>query len=308
MAKIAVLGMGAMGSRMAISLLKANHQVIVWNLLPSACDPVVALGATSATTPRQAADTADFVIAMVWDDQASSYVWLDENVGALAAMRKEAIALECATLTIEHERRLFDACTSRDIEFVSAPMAGSLPEADNRTLVFTVGATDKAFAKVEPILKAMGSTVNHAGQPLDGISEKLIINGKLAIEYAHAAEMVALDWRMGTDAKHRLKLRQAAPTFSARGIREAKFMLEGDRAVRVKVNQLIKDLSNQIQQLEAFHVPCPMHRAALTVLETARNQGYGDDDATVMAMLHRESAEEAEEVVAAAQAANSEAT
>lgn len=306
MAKIAVLGMGAMGSRMALSLLKANHQVVVWNLVASACSPIVAKGATMAETPKQAADGADFVIAMVWDDEASSYVWLDEKVGALAAMRPDAIALECATLTIEHERHLFDACASRGLEFVSAPMAGSLPEADNCTLVFTVGATDTAFVRVEPILKAMGSIVNHAGLPLDGISEKLIINGKLAIEYAHAAEMVALDWMMQSDAPRRLKLRQAAPTFSARGIREAKFMLEGNNTVRVKVNQLIKDLSNQIQQLEAFNVPCPMHRAALTVLERARNQGYGDDDATVMAMLHREAAEEAQESIATAQGAHDE--
>lgn len=293
MAKIAVLGMGAMGSRMAKALLEAGHAVTVWNIVDEGCAPLVALGATRAPTPRAAAREAEFVIAMVWDDQASAYVWLDPDVGALDGMSRGSVALECATLTIGHERKLFDACSGAGVEFVSAPMAGSLPEADAKTLVFTVGATPEAFARVEPVLKAMGKRVNHAGGPLDGISEKLIINGKLGIEYAHAAEMVALDLMMRNDTDRRLPIRESAPTFSARGIREARFMLDGNETVRAKVNQLIKDISNQIQQLEAYRIPCPMHRAALKVFEDARDAGHGDQDAVVVARLYRHAAQDA---------------
>lgn len=287
MSKVAVLGMGAMGSRMAKALLEAGYSVAVWNIAESACDPLVELGATKAGSPRTAAEGAEFVIAMVWDDAASASVWLDEQTGALRGMSSGAIALECATLTVEHERNLLRACEQAGIEFVSAPMAGSLPEADARTLVFTVGATPQTFDRVRPLLQAMGKKINHAGGPLDGISEKLIINGKLGIEYAHAAEMVALDMAMRNDTERRLAIRESAPTFSARGIREARFMLAGDETVRVKVDQLIKDISNQITQMETYGVPCPMHRAALQVFEQARDAGYGGQDAVTVMTMHR---------------------
>lgn len=149
----------------------------MWNLDQSACAALIELGATAFTTAGDAAREAEFVIAMVWDDQASKFVWLNEQTGALASMSKGSVALECATLTIEHESALADACSSVGIEFVSAPMSGSLPEADAKTLIFTVGATEEAFERVKPILLAMGSKINHAGGPLDGISQKLIING-----------------------------------------------------------------------------------------------------------------------------------
>ena len=154
--KIAVLGMGAMGSRMAKALLEAGHHVTVWNLMPDACLPLLELGAATAATPAQAVRDAEFVIAMVWDDEASAYTWLAPEVGALAAMQPGAVAMECATLTIGYEERLAKECAKYGIEFVSAPMSGSLPEADAKTLVFTVGATPEVFERVKPVLLAMG--------------------------------------------------------------------------------------------------------------------------------------------------------
>jgi 3-hydroxyisobutyrate dehydrogenase len=285
MAQIAVLGMGAMGSRMANALLEAGHHVAVWNLIPEACAPLAALGATVASTPYEAAAHAEFVIAMVWDDEASRYVWLDPDIGALAAMRPGTIALECATLSMAHEAMLADAFAARDIEFVSAPMSGSLPEADNKTLVFTVGATPEAFARVTPVLMAMGQKINHAGGPLDGISEKLIINGKLAIEYVAMAEIVALMRAAEMDCDRRMAIKASTAPFSARGMREAGFMLIKDESVRVKVAQLIKDLKNQIAQFDAHEVNCPLHRAALDVFERAASAGHGQADAVVLARL-----------------------
>src|ERR1044071_2902635 len=88
MTDIAFMGLGAMGSRMAANLVKAGHRVTVWNRSTKAGDPLVAAGARAAASPRAAASGAEFVIAMVRDDQASRHVWLDAKDGALAGMRK----------------------------------------------------------------------------------------------------------------------------------------------------------------------------------------------------------------------------
>lgn len=290
MKKISILGLGAMGSRMAKSLLEAGYEVNVWDQNEKICEGLVKFGARAFATPKQAAQDCDFVIAMVWDDRASSYVWLDSDVGAMQAMCSGSIALECATLTVAHEARLLAEARARNIEFVSAPMSGSLPEADAKRLVFTVGATPDAFQRIEPILMAMGEKINHVGGPLDGISEKLIINSKLIIEYAFSAEMVALLKVGNMNAEQRLAIAETTAPFSARGIREARFMLNGDESVRVKINQLIKDGEYQIEQAQSFGVPCPLLEAAVDIFRKARDQGHGDSDAVVLARLHEQAA------------------
>ena len=92
--KVAVLGLGAMGSRMAAKLLKAGYALTVWNRTPAAADALVKAGARQAATPREAAAGSDFIIAMVRDDQASRALWLSPDTGALAGMTEGAVAIE----------------------------------------------------------------------------------------------------------------------------------------------------------------------------------------------------------------------
>ncbi|MFZ6849854.1 NAD(P)-dependent oxidoreductase [Undibacterium sp. RuRC25W] len=287
MSKIAVLGMGAMGSRMAKALIEAGHQLHVYNLIPSACEPLVAMGAVAFDTPKLAADGVDFAIAMVWDDAASARVWLDPEIGALQSLPAGAVALECATLTVEHIGRLVSAAESFGVEFVSAPMSGSLPEAENKTLIFTAGAKSEIFGKVEPILLAMGQKINYAGGVLDGISLKLVINSKLALEYAAMAEMVAFLAAAGKDAKRYLDIAASTAPFSARGVREARYMLDGNETVRVKISQLVKDSANHIEQCKTYGVQCPMAEAANAVFRKACDEGYGELDAVALARIYQ---------------------
>src|ERR1700745_2724079 len=84
MSKVAFLGLGAMGSRIAVNLLKAGHELTVWNLTPEAANKLAGSGAKVAASPREAAEGNDFIIAMVSNDEASRHVWLDRSNGALA--------------------------------------------------------------------------------------------------------------------------------------------------------------------------------------------------------------------------------
>ena len=95
-----------MGSRMAEQLVKAGHQLTVWNRTPEKADKLVKSGVTLAKTPKEAAETADFVFSMVRDDKASEYVWLDAQDGAVNASNKKFVAIECSTLSISHIKYL----------------------------------------------------------------------------------------------------------------------------------------------------------------------------------------------------------
>ena len=114
MSKIAFLGLGAMGSRMAPHLTKAGHDVTVWNRSPAAVAAAVARGARSAATPREAAEGAEFVFSMLTDDDASKAVWMTADTGALAGLGRGATAIEASTVSPEWLRSLAAAMGSPD--------------------------------------------------------------------------------------------------------------------------------------------------------------------------------------------------
>ena len=122
MKNVAFLGLGAMGIRMAANILKAGHQVTVWNRTPSKAEELVINGAKLADTPRQAAQDADFIIAMVRDDNASKEVWLAPDTGAFDSMKKGAIAIDSSTLSVSWVKELNQHASERNIPFIEAPV------------------------------------------------------------------------------------------------------------------------------------------------------------------------------------------
>jgi len=97
--RVAFLGLGAMGSRLASNLVATGHDVVVWNRSDAARERLVSLGARLAATPREAATGADIVISMVTDDEASRVVWLEQATGAASGLARNAIAIESSTVT-----------------------------------------------------------------------------------------------------------------------------------------------------------------------------------------------------------------
>jgi 3-hydroxyisobutyrate dehydrogenase-like beta-hydroxyacid dehydrogenase len=288
MARIGFIGMGAMGSRMTVSLLEAGHDVAVWDRFPEAAAPLVAKGARLAASPREAARRAEFVFVMVWDDDASRQVWLDPANGALQGMEPGSIAVECATLTTAWIKELHAACRARGIDSAEAPMSGSLPHAEARTLVFVVGAMPEILERLRPLLLAMGHKVNHAGGPGRGIAAKLMINTMLGVQVAMMSEVVALMRAGGMDAAHIVEMMSTTPVLSPRLHAEAKHMLAGNFDTRVRVSQMVKDLGYALDQARECGVPAPLATAARDLFARAAAQGFTESDMTVLAKLYAE--------------------
>src|SRR5438477_10686545 len=96
--RVAVLGLGTMGSGMAATLLKAGYDVTVYNRTPAKAESLRASGAHVAATPAQAVANAEFIVSMLADDAASREVWMGEN-GAIGATQPGAVAIESSTVT-----------------------------------------------------------------------------------------------------------------------------------------------------------------------------------------------------------------
>ncbi len=190
--KVAFLGLGAMGSRMASHLIKAGYELTVWNRTQSVAAPFAEQGAKLASTPKEAAQDADVVIAMVRDNEASKDVWFNEETGAVSSMKKDAIAVDSSTLTPGCIKEMADVFKNRGIRFLEAPVSGTRPQADSAQLIYFVAGDKGAFDIVEPVLEKMGSKINFLGEPGNAAITKLVTNSLLGIQVAALSELIGI--------------------------------------------------------------------------------------------------------------------
>lgn len=284
MAKVSILGLGAMGSRMAANLIKAGHQVTVWNRSAQAADALVGIGARAVRTPKDAASGADFVIAMVRDNDASRHVWLDPDTGALQGMSSSAIAVESSTLTAEWVLELSAQLAARNVPFVEAPVVGSTPQAEAAQLTYLVGGDVDTFTRVEALLKAMGSSIHHVGQLGTGALAKLATNTLLGIQVTVIAELIGVLKRSNVDTARILEVVASTPAWSAAAGRVSGLMLAENFAPQFPIELIEKDFGYMLQAA-GKDSSAPTIAAARGVFREAIERGFGDDNMTGVVKL-----------------------
>lgn len=287
MTSIAFLGLGAMGSRMAANLLRAGHDVTLWNRDPARADPLVAEGARRALSPRAAAAEAEMVLAMVRDDAASRAVWSDPTAGALPAMRPGAVAIDCSTLTVGWARDLARDAAARGIGFLDAPVSGSRPQAEAAQLIFFVGGDAAVLAAAAPVLAAMGASIRHAGSAGSGAAIKLVVNALLGAQVAAVAELIGLVEALGLDPAPAWDIVGSTPVASPAANGAAAAMLASAFAPLFPVELVEKDLRYVQDTAAAAGARTPMTTAARAIMAQAIAAGFGAENLTGIVRLYR---------------------
>lgn len=287
MMKISVLGLGAMGSRMAANLVKAGHAVTVWNRTPAAAASLVAAGAKQATTPREAATGADFVLAMVRDDEASRALWLASETGALAGMTAGAVAIESSTVTPGWIRELGDAVVQRGLALLEAPVSGSRPQAEAAQLVYFVGGDEAVVRRAEPVLKVMGSAIHHVGPLGSGAVVKLATNALLGVQVTAIAELIGLLKASGADAGRAIQAMSCTAVWSPGANYWSNTMLTGNFAPQFPVELIEKDFGYAVE-VAGSAAAAPTIAAARGVFQQAIDRGLGGQNMTSVVQLFTE--------------------
>ncbi len=286
MTKITVLGMGAMGSRMALSLLKAGYEVTVWNRSRDKTNWVANAGAKVADTPRTAVQDADFAIAMVRDDEASKQVWLDPETGAMRGLSGKAIAIESSTLTVAWIQELGRQFQDRGIAFLDAPVAGTLPQAEAAQLIYFVGGDAEAFANSKPIFQTMGSMVHYVGLLGSGITIKLAVNAIFAIQVSAMGELIGLMRQCGLHEAKATEIITSTPVCSPAVKAAAGAMVARRFSPLFPIELVEKDLNYGIKTAQSNDVQLPLVETAKNTFTKAIAQGYGNDNITGIVRLY----------------------
>jgi 3-hydroxyisobutyrate dehydrogenase len=197
--RIAVIGLGTMGSAMARSLLRAGLRVGVWDRTAATADRLTGDGATAHPGPDVAAANADVVITMLADGPAVTSVAVGQ--GMLKALRPRAIWSQMGTIGVRATEELAATVASQrpDVQFVDAPVAGTRGPAETGQLLVLASGPEPARQSLEPVFGAIGSRTIWLGEAGAGSKLKLVLNSWLAFLMEGIAESAALADTLGLD-------------------------------------------------------------------------------------------------------------
>jgi 3-hydroxyisobutyrate dehydrogenase len=275
--RVALIGLGIMGSGMAGRLLSAGFPLAIFNRNRDKAAPFESAGAVLAASPRDAASRAEVVISMVADDVASRAVWLGES-GALAGAAPGTVLVESSTLSVAWVRELAEAARQKHLELLDAPVTGTKPHAANGELLFLVGGSETALATARPVLAPLSRGAIYFGPTGSGALMKLINNFLCGVQAASLAEAAALVGNAGLDREKALGvLANGAPgsplvkTLAARAA-------AGDFTPNFVLRLMAKDLSYAIEEGARNHLKLQTAAPALADFQRAIAAGYGDSD------------------------------
>jgi 3-hydroxyisobutyrate dehydrogenase len=276
--KVAFLGMGIMGSRMAANVARAGFDVTVWNRTREKAEAVAgATGANLADTPSQAAAGADAVITMVVDSPQVEAVLLGDN-GAAGSLAEGSMVIDMSTIAPRAAQDIAQRLREQGIGFLDAPVSGSSPKAEDGTLTIMVGGSEEDFERAKPLLDSMGELIVHVGPQGHGQVVKLLNNTLAAVNAAALGEAITAARKAGLDMDALVRVVAASSGNSTMLQIKAKPMIEHDFTPLFRLDHMLKDVRLCLETIDELGTQAPVAEAACNLYEKASEHGRGDDD------------------------------
>jgi 3-hydroxyisobutyrate dehydrogenase len=278
---IGFIGLGIMGSAMALRLVRAGHRVTVYNRTASRAAPLVAAGARQAPTPRECAAGNDVIISIVTDSPDVEAVLLGPD-GAAAGAPKGAVFVDMSTIAPSAARKVGMALRAAGLDFLDAPVTGGDVGAREGTLSILVGGDAAVLERVRDVLGAMGKRITlcgpqGAGQTVKACNQVLCAMNMLGVvEALHLARLSGID--PGVLLEALVPGAGGSWTLEKLGAR----IVRGDFAPGFMIRLLQKDL--RIVQDEARSLGLPLNGTALAQKYFAENEARGEGALGTQAM------------------------
>jgi 4-hydroxybutyrate dehydrogenase/sulfolactaldehyde 3-reductase len=280
---IGFIGLGAMGRGMALNCVKKGFRLVVHDINPKPVAELKAAGAAVAANVGEIAKHCSTIVTVLPTGKEVSEIVLGPN-GLFAQAAPGTLVLDLSTIDPATTDKLHDVARAKGMAAVDAPIGRLAWHAERGESLFMVGATDADFARVKPLLEAMGSTIHHCGPGGAGTRTKLV-NNFLAISLTELnAEALALTQRFGLDLAKTLDVIHG--TTATNGQLKINFpnkVLAGDTSPGFTIDLAHKDLSLILDAANAARLPMPVAAAVREAFSSARARGFGTQDFSAMA-------------------------
>jgi 3-hydroxyisobutyrate dehydrogenase-like beta-hydroxyacid dehydrogenase len=270
-----------MGRGMAANLLKAGHEVTVWNRTPERCAALVAQGARQAKTPAEAAASAELIMYCLSQDAAVDDLVFGSG-GLLAAVAAGQTVIDMTTVHPDTSRKEAAAYAARGVRFLDAPVFGSKNEAAGGGLWIVVGGDRALYDEVKPVLEALSETTHYMGGTGQGASMKLVGNLIVASQLEALGEAMVMATRAGLDPGDVLGVLHVtdfkSPIFD--GVGHA--LVARDFSTHFALKLMLKDANLIARFAQDLNVPTPAAAAIRENIKAAVNKGWGEDNASAL--------------------------
>jgi len=278
--RVAFLGLGIMGRGMATNLVKAGHEVTVWNRTSGK----TVEGARSAATPAEAARGVEVVWMCVSDTKAVESLLFGPD-GIEQSLTQGMIVADSSTISPAATKRFAERVRARGADYVDNPVTGSKIGADAGSLVFIVGGAEATVEKLKPLYAAMGKVFFRVGETGKGQSAKIAMNLQIALIYEGFAEGLTLAAKLGVDAETLLPLIQASMIRSGVVDYKAPFVLKRDFTPNFPMKLMHKDIKLMLEAAKEARVKLPALEIVEEIYDVAVEDGNGDLDYSAIITL-----------------------
>ena len=285
--RLGFVGLGTMGAAMAANLLRAGHELTVWNRTSGRATALVDAGAREVESPAAVARASDVVLICVSDTADVEAVLLGPD-GVRDGASAGSLIIDCSTIAPAGSRHVADELRARGVAFVDAPVSGGSEGAKNATLTIFVGGETPDVERARPILEGIGRTITHMGPVGAGQATKAVNQVILAGAYLGVAEGMVLAIKAGLEPGQVVDALSGGAAQSWVLSNRSGRMIANDYPLGFKVELHRKDLGIALDLARDAGVALPVS-ALCEQLETGlMARGHGDEDMSALARSLRE--------------------
>lgn len=284
--KIAFIGLGIMGKPMVKNLLKAGHEVVVYDIVQSNVQEVVSSGATAASSAANAASGCPVVITMVPNSPQVIEAVCGKG-GVLEGADAGTILIDMSSIAPQASQQVHAACAEKGVLMIDAPVSGGEPKAIDGSLSIMVGGDKEVFEQVkQDVLLKMGASAVYCGAIGAGNTTKLANQVVVAANIAACAEAFMLAKKSGVDPQLVFEAIRGGLAGSTVMNAKVPMMIEGNFKPGFKIDLHIKDLNNAIETGHGVGAPLPITASIMEMMQTLRADGCGQDDHSALAKYY----------------------
>ena len=293
--KVGFIGLGNMGGPMARNLIKAGHELTVFDLSKVAQDQLRMAGANIAQSPAELASAAnvEMVITMLPASQHVRSVYLGQS-GILESASQDVLLIDCSTIDPQTAREVAKAALEKGNPMLDAPVSGGTGGAESGTLSLMVGGTKRDFEYAQPILAQMGKNIVYCGNSGNGQVAKVANNMLLGISMIATAEAMSLVVSLGMDPKVFAGIinTSSGRCWSSEIYNPYPDVVESAPASRgytggFGVDLMLKDLGLATEAAKFAKEPVVLGAVAQQLYQLFSSQGNGQLDFSAIIKLHK---------------------
>ena len=276
--KLGWIGLGNMGNPMTKNLIKAGFEVVVFNRTKEKETELLQAGAKSANSPQQLLEICDVVFTMLSNDEAVKAVFEGES-GLLTKEQPGKLIINMSTVSPETSLYLSEISSKHNLEFLEAPVSGSVKPAQDGTLIILVGGTVENYNKAKPMFDVLGKVSHHLGAIGAGSFAKLAINYLLGLNLQGLAETVLFAEKNGVSREDMLAIVNEGACGNGITKFKSSSILNNSFPAAFALKHLVKDL----RLAKEAGLNAPLIKPLFESFSHAQNLGLGDED--VMAII-----------------------